>query len=79
MIGKVIRPSKSVQRIGDGSFVFVQVSDHEFEAREVTLGADDGAVVEIATGLRGGEPVAAQGAFLLKSEILKGSLKGDDD
>lgn len=72
-------PSKSVQRIGEGAFVFVQVSDHEFEAREVTLGADDGANVEITSGVRGGEPVAAQGAFLLKSEILKGSLKGDDD
>jgi membrane fusion protein, heavy metal efflux system len=75
----VTAPSKAVQRMGDGSFVFVQVSDLEFEAREVSLGADDGATVEITSGLRGGEPVVAQGAFLLKSEILKGSLKGDDD
>jgi cobalt-zinc-cadmium efflux system membrane fusion protein len=72
-------PSKSVQRIGDGSVVFVQVGDREFEAREVTLGADDGATVEITSGVRGGEPVVAQGAFLLKSEILKGLLQGDED
>ncbi len=72
-------PSKSVQRIGEGHVVFVQVSDHEFEAREVTLGADDGAMVEIESGVRGGEGVVAQGAFLLKSEVMKDSLKGDDD
>jgi cobalt-zinc-cadmium efflux system membrane fusion protein len=72
-------PSKAVQRINDSSIVFVRVSDREFDAREVELGADDGAIVEITSGLRGGDAVVAQGAFLLKSEMLKASLKGDDD
>lgn len=72
-------PSKAVQRINDSSIVFVHISDREFDAREVELGADDGAIVEITKGLRGGEAVVAQGAFLLKSEMLKASLKGDDD
>ena len=48
-------------------------------ARQVELGADDGATVDVTKGLRGGEAIVAQGAFLLKSELLKGSLKGDDD
>lgn len=72
-------PSRSVQRIADQSVVFVQVGDREYEARPVTLGADDGANVEVTMGVRGGDPVVAQGAFLLKSELLKSALKGDDD
>lgn len=72
-------PSRAVQRIADDSAVFVRISDRVFEMRRVELGADDGATVEVTKGLHGGEDVVAQGAFLLKSEMLKGSLKGDDD
>lgn len=72
-------PSQAVQRIGDDSAVFVRISERVFEMRTVDLGADDGSTVEVTGGLRGGEEVVAQGAFLLKSEMLKGSLKGDDD
>jgi cobalt-zinc-cadmium efflux system membrane fusion protein len=72
-------PSKAVQRINDATIVFVRISDREYEAREVGLGADDGATLEVMSGLRGGEDVVAQGAFLLKSEMLKASLHGDDD
>jgi cobalt-zinc-cadmium efflux system membrane fusion protein len=75
----IVVPSKAIQRINDASTVFVRISDREYEARPVELGADDGAMVEVTSGLRGGEEVVTQGAFLLKSEMLKGSLKGDDD
>ena len=75
----VIIPSKAVQRVNDTRTVFVRISDREFEARPVELGSDDGATVEVTSGLRGGEDVVTQGAFLLKSEMLKASLKGDDD
>ena len=72
-------PSKAVQRVNDTRIVFVRLSEREFEARSVELGSDDGATVEVTSGLRGGEDVVTQGAFLLKSEMLKASLKGDDD
>lgn len=72
-------PSRAVQRIGDDSAVFVRISERVFEMRTVELGSDDGSTVEVTSGLHGGEDVVAQGAFLLKSEMLKGSLKGDDD
>jgi cobalt-zinc-cadmium efflux system membrane fusion protein len=72
-------PSKAVQRIGDESMVFVRISERAFEVRPVELGADDGATVEITKGVHGGDDVVVQGAFLLKSEMLKGSIKGDDD
>ena len=72
-------PSRAVQRINDATVVFVRLSARDYEARQVELGADDGALVEITSGLHGGDVVVAQGAFLLKSEILKASLKGDDD
>lgn len=71
--------SRAVQRINDATVVFVRISARDYEARPVELGANDGALVEITSGLHGGEDVVAQGAFLLKSEMLKASLKGDDD
>ena len=72
-------PAAAVQRIQDGSFVFVRNSDVEFEARRVELGAREDSIVEITSGLRPSEDVVAEGAFLLKSEMLKASLQGDDD
>jgi cobalt-zinc-cadmium efflux system membrane fusion protein len=72
-------PDSAVQRIGDDAVVFVRISKRLFEARQVELGADDGATVEVIKGVRGGDEIVAQGAFLLKSEMLKSSIQADED
>jgi cobalt-zinc-cadmium efflux system membrane fusion protein len=51
--------------------VFVAREAGAFQQRAVELGASGGDLVEIRTGLTAGELVAIDGAFLLKSELLR--------
>lgn len=67
-------PAAAVQSGAGGPFVFVRRSPTEFAVRPVTTGAESGGAVEITGGLRAGEQVAAEGAFLLKSELMKAQL-----
>ncbi len=64
-------PEAAVQRDRNRTFVFVQRDAQSFEAREVRVGTSNGQVVKILDGLREGEPVVIQGAFILKSELQK--------
>jgi len=66
-------PSSAVQEIDGKALVFVH-DGRTFVRREVALGPEAEGLVEVRSGLRGGERVAAGGSFLLKSELLKGSL-----
>jgi multidrug efflux pump subunit AcrA (membrane-fusion protein) len=67
-------PAKAVQRSGDKTLVFVSKTDDSFEVREVQIGTEDSGYVQIIKGLRSGEKVAAEGSFLLKSEMLKSKM-----
>ena len=64
-------PEASLQRDQDRTFVFVQRSANEYEAREVQTGESNGTHTTILGGLTEGEPVVTHGAFILKSELLK--------
>lgn len=46
-----------------------------FERRSVEIGARDGQMVEVIKGLRIGEEVAVENAYLLKSELEKSKLQ----
>ena len=67
-------PAAAVQRLGDEQFVFVLKDSLSFEKRAVQIGEELGDRVEITGGLQTGELVVAEGAFVLKSELLKGEL-----
>ena len=67
----LVVPEAAVQRDRDRSFVFVQQEPGVFEARTIRLGGKNGTVVEVLEGLREGEAVVIEGAFTLKSELLK--------
>ena len=64
-------PRAAIQRVDGRSVVFVKSSDASFERRLVELGVSTGDEVEIRRGVTAGELVAADGAFLLKSELLR--------
>ena len=64
----------AVQDVGGSKAVFVAHADTAFVARPVTIRPLGGNLLEITTGLRAGERVATTGAFLLKSQALKGEL-----
>lgn len=72
--GAVVVPSGAVQYAEDQAFVFVKTAIDVFEARRVEVGLMDAEVAEIRRGLVDGEEVATTGAFLLKTEILKGAI-----
>ena len=63
-------PRSAVEQIEGKTVVFVQTGEG-FERRNVLTGASGGARVEIRQGLALGERVAVEGAFLLKSELLR--------
>jgi cobalt-zinc-cadmium efflux system membrane fusion protein len=67
----LVVPETAVQRDQDRSFVFVQKEPGVFEARTVKLGEKNGTFAEILDGVQEGETVVKEGAFTLKSELLK--------
>ena len=68
-------PSDAVQTMEDQTVVFVATGKaNEFEARPVKTGASVNGVTEIKSGLRPGEKIVTQGAFVAKSQAMKGEL-----
>jgi cobalt-zinc-cadmium efflux system membrane fusion protein len=64
-------PEAALQRDQGKTFVFVQRTATEYEAREVQIGESNGTHTSILTGLTEGESVVTHGAFVLKSELFK--------
>lgn len=62
-------PENAIQRDRERHFVFVRLDPLTFEARDVKLGDSNGKQVAIVNGLREGEHVVTNGAFILKSEL----------
>lgn len=68
-------PDAAVQELNGRSVVFVRTDDDRFETREVLIAGGSGGRQEIAAGLQPGEEVVVKGGFVLKSELLKGSME----
>jgi len=71
-------PEDAVQELNGKKVVFVAESDTEFASRDVALGRASGGMVEVLSGVKEGERFAVKGAFLLKSEVMKGEIEGHD-
>ncbi len=67
-------PKGSVQWEGCCNIVFVKHSDVLFEPRKVKLGYEMDRFFVVEDGLEEGEEIVTVGSFLLKTEILKGSI-----
>jgi RND family efflux transporter MFP subunit len=67
-------PAGSIQREGDKRYVFVVPNDSTFVKRYVEIGKETQERIEISGGLKEGERVVINGAFTLKSEMLKESF-----
>lgn len=70
----IVVPHDAVQRAEDCTLVFVKKGEGLYEPVAVELGPADEDVVEIVKGLSPGMEIVTTGAFLLKTEILKGSI-----
>jgi len=69
-------PKAAVHWEGCCNVVFKLASDDrtQFQAQRVQLGVESGDRIEVLAGLIGGEQIVTKGSFLLKTEILKGSI-----
>jgi cobalt-zinc-cadmium efflux system membrane fusion protein len=64
-------PVASVQRVRNEWCVFLPKDNGVFEIRKIGRGRDLGGEVEVLTGLKPGETIVVDGAFLLKSHAEK--------
>jgi len=71
-------PEEAVQELGGEKVLFITENGTEFMQRPVTLGRAHGGMVAVTDGLREGERYAVKGGFILKSEVKKGELEGDE-
>lgn len=67
----------AVQTIEGKSVVYIKTAQG-FQARNVTVGASDGKLVEIVSGLKPGDEYVKAGSFVLKAEQGKGSAEDED-
>lgn len=63
-------PVSALQDVDGESCVFVSLPNGRFAKRKVSVRRQDGRAV-VLTGLREGERVAAQGSYMLKSQLLQ--------
>lgn len=66
----LIVPPGAIMRHDDQSFVFVPEGKNTFRRVDVQTGLESSEAIEILSGLKAGEKVIDQGAFVLKSELL---------
>jgi cobalt-zinc-cadmium efflux system membrane fusion protein len=71
-------PAAALQRVGERWLAFVPTGNYEYEMRPVGRGRDLGNDVEVVSGLKEGETVVVEGAFLLKAEAEKRAGGGDE-
>ena len=67
-------PEASVQDVNGLRVVFVTADGTNFQVRAVKLGQRSGGLVEVTEGLSPGERIVVDGAFMVKGELLKGSV-----
>jgi membrane fusion protein, heavy metal efflux system len=70
-------PVASVQRVRNEWCVFLPKDASHFEIRRIGRGRDLGGEVEVLSGLRAGETIVVDGAFLLKAQAEKGEGEHD--
>ena len=71
-------PAAAAQQVDSESVVFVKIEETKFKKRKVEIGTNSDGWVEVRSGLKEGEKVVVQGAFMLKSHLKKGEFKEDE-
>lgn len=71
-------PVAAVQRVRNEWCVFLPKDASTFEIRKIGRGRDLGDEVEVLSGLKPGEKIVVDGAFLLKSQAEKGAADHHD-
>ncbi len=67
-------PDAALQDVNGFRVVFVTQDGSTFQVRAVKLGARSQGLVEVVEGLNPGDHIVVDGAFMVKGELLKGSV-----
>jgi membrane fusion protein, heavy metal efflux system len=70
----VVVPESAIQDMNGHKIVFVRVAPGRFAVRPVQTVPSGAGQAEVVAGLQANEPVVVQGAFVLKSHLLRSSL-----
>lgn len=70
-------PGEAVQQIDGQDVLFVRAGAERFLVRPVTVGKPVGDRTPVLDGLKAGEAVVTRGAFVVKSEVLKSTMRGE--
>ncbi|MCB9757009.1 MAG: efflux RND transporter periplasmic adaptor subunit [Candidatus Omnitrophica bacterium] len=73
----LIIPTSAVQTFGDKMVVFVKAGEGEFHKKEIVINSQTAEEVAVREGINAGDMVVTDGAFLLKSGLLKDELEGE--
>ena len=73
----LVVPESAIQDDAGQAIIFIQTGAGRFSRRAVKTGDRFSGQVEILEGLAEGENVVTSGAFLLNSELNKGSLEDE--
>src|SRR5262245_9079736 len=71
----IVIPDTAVQTDEENQIVFVALDENKFQKRVVKLGMEQPGRAQVLEGLKVGEKIAAQGGFILKSEMLNDQLE----
>ncbi len=69
--GRLLVPAPAVQPVGDEDVVFVEMQPGIFEVRKVSVARRTAQIAEIKDGVKRGERIAVDGAFVLRGEVTK--------
>ncbi len=71
-------PEAAVQIFEGGPTVFAEVPNepNTFSAKPVKVGLSNGKMIPVLSGIKEGERIVVDGAFLVKAEIAKGEMEG---
>lgn len=69
----LVVPDSAIQQLDGATVVFVKNAAGAFEPRKVETSGSQAGYTQISNGLRAGEAIVVKGAFLLKSERMKGA------
>jgi cobalt-zinc-cadmium efflux system membrane fusion protein len=67
-------PAAAVQDLNGNRAAFIEVRPGHYEIRALSVGNQAAGEVEVVAGIRAQDRVVTEGSFILKSQLLKGSL-----
>ncbi len=73
----IFLPETAIQDINGVPAVFVHRADKRFEPRTIKTGQHVNGEAEVLEGLHAGEAVVVKGGFMLKSQLLKSTIRED--